>query len=75
MLQDDLQPQITTDVAIDRRGFVRISGVCIGRRICVDAVTYFEVKDRNRNRSAARGAQLLRVRMSRFLADLTSPAE
>lgn len=74
-MPNDLQSQITTDVAVDQRGFVRISGVCIGRRICVDAVTYFEVKDRNRNRSAARGAQLLRVPLKRFLADLTSSAE
>lgn len=70
MHKDALQPLIITEVVTDRRGFARIAGMCIGRRVRVDGITYFEVKDRNRNRSISRGAQLLRVPLKRFLADL-----
>lgn len=70
MPQDELKPQVTTNVAIDARGFVRVSGVCIGRRVHVGEAAYFEVKDRNRNRALSRGAQFIRVPLDKFLADL-----
>ena len=70
-MSDDLQPQVVTGISTDASGFIRVNGVCIGRKVTVGGTAYFEVKDRNRNRSVARGAQLLRVPLQRLLEDLS----
>lgn len=56
-----LPPEYTTTVTVDVGGFVRISGVCVGRIVTEGDVRYFEVKDRNASRSLSRGAQMIRV--------------
>jgi len=66
-----LPPLYTTDIAVDQRGFVRVGGVCVGRRITEGERILFEVKDRERSRSLARGAQLIRVDVTELIARLT----
>jgi hypothetical protein len=60
-ITQSLPPQYVTTIAVDTRGYVRVSGVCIGRLIEEGDVVYFEVKDRNAERSLLRGAQMIRV--------------
>ena len=74
MMSETNNPQptlYTTNVAADPRGFVRISGVCVGRLIREGDAVYFEVKDRNANRAAGRGAEMLRVNIADLLRALT----
>jgi len=74
MSNSDLPPQVVTGISTDASGFIRVNGVCIGRKVSVGGTVYFEVKDRNRQRSLARGAQLLRVPLLDFVEDLTKNA-
>jgi len=66
-----LPPQYVTNIAVDPRGFVRVGGVCVGRRIREDDRVIIEFKDRNSRRSACRGAQLIRVPLGVFIRGLT----
>lgn len=63
-------PVYTESIDIDGERFVRISGVCVGRLVTDDGVLFFEVKDRNRNRSYARGGDLVRVPVGKLVRHL-----
>lgn len=67
----DMESKVVTGISTDARGFVRVDGVPVGRKVTVAGTAYLEFKDRNRNRSQARGATLLRVPIERFIVDLS----
>ena len=67
-----LPPQYVTNIAVDPRGFVRVGGVCVGRRILEGERVIIEFKDRNGRRSVERGAQLIRVPLGVFIRGLTN---
>jgi len=64
-------PHYTTNITVDQRGFVRVDGLCVGRRITEDDQIFFEVKDRRTAKSTARGTSFIRVPLDVFIEGLT----
>lgn len=48
-------------VSVDERGFVRVDGITIGRRVVKDGKPKLQVCDKDRRRSAERGTRLVEV--------------
>ena len=65
-----LPPRQCDAVDVDPQGFVRVDGLCIGRRVVNKGQIALEFKDRNGARSMSRGAQLLRVPLELLLEAL-----
>jgi len=70
-LTQALPPEYTRSIAVDPRGFVRVSGICIGRLLTEDDMRYLEIKDRSGARALARGAQLVRIPIEEIIRGLT----
>ena len=58
------------DIEIDQYGYVRVDGVCIGRRLKYGDEIFLEIKDRNKARSAQRGYQYIKVSLQELLEKL-----
>ena len=52
---------VTTTADVSPDGLIRINHAPMGRVVVVDGKAYFEVKDRNHNRSGALGRILVRI--------------
>lgn len=62
-------------VSVDKRDFVRVNGVKIGKRVKgADGKVRLQVCDKDRRRSAERGTRLVEV-VPRELADVLEEAE
>lgn len=62
-------------VSVDKRDFVRVNGVKIGKRVKgADGKVRLQVCDKDRRRSAQRGTRLVEV-IPRELADVLEEAE
>jgi len=66
-----LPPHYTTNIAVDLRGFVRVDGLCVGRRITEEDEIFFEVKDHRPSWSNGRGASLIRIPLDVFIEGIT----
>jgi hypothetical protein len=48
-------------VSVDERGFVRVDGITIGKRVVKDGKPRLQVCDKDRRRSAERGTRFVEV--------------